>query len=150
MRTYLSDIPSAFQDSAAIRWVPGSDEAALTTAQSEQRRRFMGDAQLLFRDERLLAIVNGVLDSSSYSSVVTSVASIGVMAAKDVDGSVTARSLRQELIVQYVCRVMYGLGSTQLPASAWRQSDSWGRYKEHRFEEVEAAVSRELFAMLRS
>jgi hypothetical protein len=149
LRTYLSDIPTAFQDSTAIRWTSGSAEMALTTSQNEQRRRFVGDVQLLFRDERLLAIVNGVLESSQYLSVVTSVASMPVANTKDLCGGVTARSLRQELIVQYVCRVIYGLGSAQMPASAWRQSDSWGRYKEHKFEVVEAAVGREFVQKLK-
>jgi hypothetical protein len=95
------------------------------------------DAAVLLRDPSFRGLISssssgdsygyGCGSSSSSSSCMTAAPHAWLL--KDSRMLATAAS-----------RVFHSIGSTAFPASRWRQSVFWGRYREHSFADVRGAL----------
>jgi hypothetical protein len=96
------------------------------------------DAAVLLRDPSFRGLISSTSSSDSYGYGCgsSSSGSSSCMAAAPHAWLLKDSSM----LATAAARVFHSIGSTAFPASRWRQSVFWGRYREHSFADVRGAL----------
>jgi hypothetical protein len=96
------------------------------------------DAAVLLRDPSFRGLISS---SSSGDSYGYSCGSSSSSSSSSLTAAPHAWLLKDgRMLATAAARVFHSIGSTAFPASRWRQSVFWGRYREHSFADVRGAL----------
>ena len=125
---------------------PNDDVEPEKQALGRDLKRLASDVDMLANDQRLQSVIRTVAGASlrtlrRYTTRLSSSNNDLPTAANSIDESLTTATLicaEKEMLALYIARILHGLATKAVPASAWKDNGAicWGQYKRFEFDSL--------------